>query len=438
MGNANSQPKRHCPAENHRKRHLFSTRHIPKYLKPSKSNDDQLARQAQKDNDAKDRIVKFAHRPHQHPESQNEYTTSMPNMFANNDSDDSGNDGQFSANFKWIKGRRFKDTKGADYLFPVDKPELDRQRMQAYVLKWAFGRSVLSPIEEMLSVGCKILDIGCGVGAWAIDIALDFPNTEVLGIDICDVFLLNQSSISRSPYSSSYASLHTDNSSINQKSSVSYHTPNLRGSSDVGNVSFEECNVLEGILYPSEYFDYIHQAHMLFAYTRTQWVNVLHEATRVLMPGGYIELLEVEFPGRRYGPKSKAIADKSLLRVSEKGFDSNLAMNLKELLRCAGLTEIVSTYISMPVGDWNMSDNYIGNLWRENSEIFVESAKPWLSTELGMTSREYSQLWKEAHDEMNETKAFINVWVAWGRKPIDGHLQTCWDTCSVPGWPQST
>lgn len=78
------------------------------------------------------------------------------------------------------------------------------------------------------------------------------------------------------------------------------------------------------------------------------------------MPGGYIELVEVEFPGRRYGPKSKAIADKSLLRVSEKGFDANLAMNLKELLRCAGLTEIVSTYISMPVGDWNMSDNYIG------------------------------------------------------------------------------
>jgi hypothetical protein len=112
MGNASSQPKKHCSAENHRKRYFFSTRHIPKYLRPSKSNDDRRVRQGQIDKDTKERAVKFAHRPHQSGnESNGEYIETMPNMFANNDSEDSGNDGHFSANFKWIKGRRFKDTK---------------------------------------------------------------------------------------------------------------------------------------------------------------------------------------------------------------------------------------------------------------------------------------------------------------------------------------
>lgn len=41
--------------------------------------------------------------------------------------------------------------KGVEYLFPIDKPELDRQRMQAYVLKWAFGRYRNNPSYDFYS-----------------------------------------------------------------------------------------------------------------------------------------------------------------------------------------------------------------------------------------------------------------------------------------------
>ncbi|GAB5585703.1 hypothetical protein Unana1_00603 [Umbelopsis nana] len=418
MGNISSHQRRE-DASSHKGRRLpFSTRHIPKYLRPIKSDKQRQRRPSEagyksKDSkESKDRAVQFANVK---DDSNIERGNRLPNMLLSQTSDESDYDVQHSANFKWIKGRRFTDTRGVEYLFPIDKPELDRQRMQAYVLKWAFGR--------------------CGVGAWAIDIALDHPCSEVVGIDICDVFLLHKPAGRRS-HSSSYISLPSDPLSSNQKSqsSASNSTSDNTTQSDVANIRFEERNILDGLLYPNDHFDYIHQAHMLFAYTRNQWKQVLDEAIRVLAPGGYIEFLEVEFPGRRYGPKTASAVEQAIKIVSDRGFDAGLAIDLRELLRCAGLTEISGTYISMPLGNWNKEDNYIGNLWRENSEIFLNSAKPWLAPEMSLSSQEYSTLWKECHEEMNETKAFVNVWVAWGRKPTSGQLKTDWDDCNIPGW----
>jgi hypothetical protein len=76
----------------------------------------------------------------------------------------------------------------------------------------------------------------------------------------------------------------------------------------------------------------------------------------------------------------------------------------------------------------------LGNLWRENSQIFINSAKPWLAPALGWTSQEYTSIWNAAHEEMNETKAFINCFVAWGRNPEDGSGEINWDDCTTPGW----
>ncbi|KAH8555179.1 S-adenosyl-L-methionine-dependent methyltransferase [Umbelopsis sp. PMI_123] len=435
MGNVNSD-QRTKPNETSSKgrRMTFAARQIPKYLKPTKPKERERRPSAttRSKSSSKEKAVQFADlHDEQHYDSEHH----LPNMLVTGMSDDHGRDTEQSANFRWIKGRRFTDTQGINYLFPVDKPEQDRQRMQAYVLKWAFGRSFLSPVSGMLKKGCNILDIGCGVGAWAIDIALDYHKINMLAIDVVDIFLLHQGTRLAGQFhsSTSTTSLPTDNLSSNQKSASSV-SQTTSDDSDVSNIRFEECNVLNGILYPNDHFHYIHQAHMAFAYTRSQWKQVLQEAARVLAPGGYIELVEVEFPGRRYGPKAADAVQKAIHVVSDQGYDAGVAVDLQELLRCTGLTDISGTYVSMPLGDWNIEGNYIGNLWRENSQIFMNSAKPWLAPALGLTSQEFTTIWNDVHDELNETKAFINVYVAWGRKPDDGCLETRWDNCAIPGW----
>ncbi|KAG2187244.1 hypothetical protein INT44_004929 [Umbelopsis vinacea] len=436
MGNVNSDQK--SKGETCSKGRLipFTTRQIPKYLKPTKTKERKRApsTSSKSKSSSKEKAVQFADLD---DEKLNDDESRLPNLLMTGVSEDNSYDAAHSANFKWIKGRRFTDTQGSSYLFPVDKPEQDRQRMQAYVLKWAFGRSFLAPVSTLLKKGCRVMDIGCGVGAWAIDIALDYQKTNVVGIDVADIFLLHQGTrLANRSYSVSSTSLPSDNVSSNPKSSSSA-SQTTSENSEVSNIRFEECNVLNGILYPDDHFHYIHQAHMAFAYTRSQWKQVLQEAVRVLAPGGYIELVEIEFPGRRYGPKATHVAQKALHVVSDRGFDAGVATDLQELLRCSGMTDISGSYVSMPVGDWSQEENYIGNLWRENSQIFINSAKPWLAPALGWTSQEYTSLWNAAHEEMNETNAFINVFVSWGRKPEDGSAEINWNDCTIPGWPEA-
>ncbi|KAI9285801.1 hypothetical protein BC943DRAFT_33172 [Umbelopsis sp. AD052] len=191
MGNVNSDQK--SKGETCSKGRLipFTTRQIPKYLKPTKTKERKRApsTSSKSKSSSKEKAVQFADLD---DEKLNDDESRLPNLLMTGVSEDNSYDAAHSANFKWIKGRRFTDTQGSSYLFPVDKPEQDRQRMQAYVLKWAFGRSFLAPVSTLLKKGCRVMDIGCGVGAWAIDIALDYQKTNVVGIDVADIFLLHQ------------------------------------------------------------------------------------------------------------------------------------------------------------------------------------------------------------------------------------------------------
>lgn len=52
------------------------------------------------------------------------------------------------------------------------------------------------------------------------------------------------------------------------------------------------------------YFDLVHQSHMAVSFTYEQWSTVLGDYFKLLKPGGYLQLLEIDFhqvSGRRWG-----------------------------------------------------------------------------------------------------------------------------------------
>lgn len=61
------------------------------------------------------------------------------------------------------------------------------------------------------------------------------------------------------------------------------------------NVKFELLNILDGLPYPDNTFDFVHMRLMIIAFRSTEWPLVLKEIFRVLKPGGLVQLVESDF-----------------------------------------------------------------------------------------------------------------------------------------------
>ncbi|KAI1372349.1 S-adenosyl-L-methionine-dependent methyltransferase [Hypoxylon crocopeplum] len=109
------------------------------------------------------------------------------------------------------------------------------------------GKLFLAPIGENVQ---KVLDVGCGTGIWAIDFADQFPNAEVVGVDL-------------SPQQPQWL------------------PPNLK---------FEVDDVTRPWTYEPDSFDYIHMRWLVGAIP--DWPALFKEVFTALKPGGYFETKE--------------------------------------------------------------------------------------------------------------------------------------------------
>ncbi|CAO3619856.1 unnamed protein product [Cunninghamella echinulata] len=103
--------------------------------------------------------------------------------------------------------------------------------------------------------GAKICDIGCGPGTWIMDVATEYPNCQLTGVDMCDVFPTSIRPV---------------------------------------NVVFELGNPLEKLPFPDNTFDFIHIRLFILALRKHEWPIVFQELYRVLKPGGFLESMECD------------------------------------------------------------------------------------------------------------------------------------------------
>ncbi|PSS02079.1 S-adenosyl-L-methionine-dependent methyltransferase [Coniella lustricola] len=227
---------------------------------------------------------------------------------------------------KYMIGRRFQTFKNS-YAMPIDDKEAQRE----YFLHLAFKEFLneqlyLAPVGDSK----RIVDVGCGFGYFAEEIAQRQPDAEVIGIDM-------------TPRDHQFV---PDN--------LSYLQADIEASSS------------DGSMQPAWNHASIQQADLIFVREMT-WamvdpVRVIENAKRTLKPGGWIEFQQgtgtkYVDPGPDYPPYTdvalrwESLLEKTMAAICPHS-DPRLASKLKSMLQQAGFANVTEQVIMVPIGDW--------------------------------------------------------------------------------------
>ncbi|KAL0082976.1 hypothetical protein J3Q64DRAFT_1153972 [Phycomyces blakesleeanus] len=314
--------------------------------------------------------------------------------------------------------RRYSHHRDSKYQYPIDEQEQDRLIQMHFLLKQCFDGNFSAPVKNLLSrtaltswdsssinrvswatsatsqstqssirntwvrqsVPPRVLDIACGTGTWAMEMAVDFPDAEVHGVDITDTMY-----------------------------PLTIKPPN---------VSFIKADVLDpkGLPYPSEYFDYVHMQLVYACFSRPDWTTIVKEIRRVLKPGGYVEFRELDPILHNAGPVTEAFLG-SLTKGMERlhGINSFWSRYLCQYIERPGdMTDIHHEIVSVGVG-WGRT---VADMTYEAVEEDFRAVKRLVRTALSISSEEYESRVTTMMNEMRAHKTYENYHMCWARKPL--------------------
>ncbi len=145
--------------------------------------------------------------------------------------------------------------------------EMARLTRQARMLSEHLG---LYPQQLALAQSSHILDIGCGPGEWALEIAQRFPGSRVTGIDISDLMI-------------TYA----------RSTAESLH---------IANVQFQVLDARQPLALPDASFDLVNARFIVGFMSTSRWPQLIGECFRLLRPGGIFCTCEPESLGTTTSP----------------------------------------------------------------------------------------------------------------------------------------
>ena len=203
------------------------------------------------------------------------------------------------------------------YPLPKDLEEVGRLDFQHYVLRTGFGGIYGAP----LSAPTTILDVGTGSARWAMEMAAFFSHANVIGLDLVPPAVDVQQVLGRG---------------------LDQRPPNY---------SFQVGNVLEGLPFEDNSFDFVHMRLLITAIPAAQWPAVVRELARVTRPGGWVELAECGVP-QAGGPGLMGLWQSWIDFCATRGVDFTLGHTLGNMLSGAGLMLVKQRAIAFPMGAW--------------------------------------------------------------------------------------
>jgi SAM-dependent methyltransferase len=281
------------------------------------------------------------------------------------------------------------ETGGNSYVYDPESPaEMARLITLDTITTKAMG-GPLTGITQAADMS-NILDLGCGPGGWALDVAFTFPHITVAGIDI---------------------------------SRTMVHYANARARSQkLTNVSFGIMDITGPLDFAEDTFDLVNARFLAVAFHRERWEPLIAECFRLLRPGGILRLTESVDIGVTNSPAFQDLQALTYHVLWQNGYDFSINGKtfdsthlLPRLLRKGGYQEVQYAAHAL---EFSMDTPAWADLYR-NYEIAYHSQ----STKIGIsadTQRQINQLYQRMLIEMNQ-EDFCAMWhwmTVWGKKPL--------------------
>ncbi|KAK4204137.1 S-adenosyl-L-methionine-dependent methyltransferase, partial [Triangularia verruculosa] len=286
-----------------------------------------------------------------------------------------------------LNGRDFQRhaVENSIYFSPVDDDEIDRLQYQHELFNMVFeNRLIFPPVPRPR----RILECGSGCGAWAIEVAEQYPECEVIGLDVY-------------PYP------------------VPEDTPD--------NVDFQVDDLNSPSTFPPNYFDLVNSRLMSGGIHVNRWTNYLSDIFRVLRPGGWCQMVEIYYNaqsdnGTLTANHALQVWSQSYLQSIQHYKDPRVALRLQTLMTEAGFVEVESRLITLPLSGWSSDprDREIGAANRANVHRLLSALAMYpFSQGLGMSNTDIQLLVAQARSEADNPafKAYFPMYVCIGRKP---------------------
>ena len=207
---------------------------------------------------------------------------------------------------------RYSSTVGPQYPLPEDEVEQARLDLQHEMIKRTFtGKLYLSPIQKDIH---EVLDLGTGTGVWAIEMADENPQANVLGMDLSPIQPL-------------------------------YVPPNLKFEVDDFNNEWTY----------TQKFDFIHARALIGS--SSDFPLLIRRAFENLTADGYLEMTDVQMPfmsddGSMERTSLETWSDRQVEACAKFGIDTRAPSKYKQMMIDAGFVDVQEFKFKWPVGTW--------------------------------------------------------------------------------------
>jgi ubiquinone/menaquinone biosynthesis C-methylase UbiE len=263
---------------------------------------------------------------------------------------------------------------------PEHTAELVRLVAQDHSMNEAMGS--LFPKEVDLANIERVLDVACGPGRWALEVAFQYQDMEVVGIDISELMI---------KYAESQAHV--------QKRP---------------NVTFSVMDARKPLRFPDNGFDLVNARCMAAFLPGNEWPGVVREFARVTRPGGTIVLTEVDL-FHSGATNSSAMEELNALcreATSRTGLQINITPLLNQLLREVGCLHIQQRWHFLNFSSGSSAHEAVVS----NLSYAYKLIQPLLLKMVQTTQDQLDTLYTQTLTEMQaaDFQGFTRILSAWG------------------------